>query len=398
MTRIFQFVVVLAAMMGLAVFSSLSSPNFVQAADTIKVGTLMPQSGPLAVVGMAWDRGFKICAEALNEKGGVTIDGKQYIFEILSEDSQGSADAARSSALKLIHSDRVDFIMGGIMETVIEATNRVCEEAGVLYGATNANIPGHPADVSPDKPLQVRLAISHDDTHEINLNFMKKHYPDTKRMVVVAPDFGYEPMIERLTFQAAANDIDIVHVEKWQWGTTDFIPVMTKVLRSKPDVIWAMVSGQAQYQLEASRQLGFNGPFISNSPLAPEVFFAIVGRDICDKLIVNSINTVQTNEYIEEVMKRWERKYREDFVTDAVMGYDSFWVLAQVIEKAQSLDPKTIMATFQGLTEKGDLKTCHGPAWMGGKERFGVNHVLKRPIPITHIVEGKIVSTEMFQP
>ena len=52
--------------------------------------------------------------------------------------------------------------------------------------------------------------------------------------------------------------------------------MMTKLNASKPDVIWAMVSGQANDQLKAARQLGFKGPFVSNSPLGADVFVATV--------------------------------------------------------------------------------------------------------------------------
>ncbi|MCF8094393.1 MAG: ABC transporter substrate-binding protein [Desulfobacteraceae bacterium] len=391
-----QIVVVMVVLAGFLALTSISSPDRARAAETIKIGSLMPQSGPLAVPGMAWNRGFEIYADVLKDQGGITINGKQYVFEVLDEDAQGSADAARSAALKLVHREGVKFVLGGLLEPVIQATNSVCEKAGVFYGATNANIPGHPADVSPDKPMQVRLNINYDDTHVVDLKYLKEHYPEAGKLAIVAPDIGYEPMIKRFREQTAERKFDIVHVEKFQWGTTDFVPVMTKVLKSKPDVIFAMVSGQAQYQLQAARQLGFNGPFVSNSPLAPGVFFNVVGRDICDKLIINSINTVETNEHIEEVINRWEEKYGERFVTDGVQGYDALWVLAQAIEEAQSLDPKKVMDAFESLTERGDLETCHGPACMGGKERFGVNHVLMRPIPVTHVVDGEIASTEMF--
>jgi hypothetical protein len=60
------------------------------------------------------------------------------------------------------------------------------------------------------------------------------------------------------------------------------------------------------------------------------------------------------------------------------------------MEKAQSVDPEQVLATLDTMTAPGSLQTCFGPAHMGGLESFGVNRVLVRPIPISHIMNGKI--------
>lgn len=368
------------------------------AAGTIKIGTIMPISGPLSIVGMTWTRGFEIFAEEINEKGGIHIKGKNYKLKLYSEDSKASAEAARSSALKLIHRDDVDFVLGGILESVIGAVYHVCKDADIFFGATNANIPGHPADVSPDKKLQVRLSISQDDTHNIDIKYLKKHYPSVKKIALSAPEIGYDPMIKDLTKKASQYGMTVLPAEIWQWGTTDFIPVFTRILSSKPDAILAMVSGQAQYQLMAARQLGFEGVFISNSLLAPEVFLAVAGPEDCDRLIVNAANTQDNTPKIQKVIKRWEKNYREDFIGDSLYGYDALWILVQAIEKAQSLKSEAVMAALDQMTKEGDLLTTHGQAKMGGIERFGVNRTLIRPIAITHLKKGKIVDSQFIMP
>ena len=181
-------------------------------------------------------------------------------------------------------------------------------------------------------------------------------------------------------------------------GTTDFIPVYTRILASKPDVILAMVSGQAQYQLMAARQLGFKGAFISNAPLAPEVFLAVAGAEDCDNLITNGMHTDAPTAEFAKVIKLWNKKYKEDFISDCYGGYDSLWILIQAIEKAQSLDAKKVMAALESMTNIGDLQTLFGPAKMGGMERFGCNRVLTRPVPLTHLKKGKLVHADYILP
>ncbi len=78
------------------------------------------------------------------------------------------------------------------------AINQVTQAAGILYAQANANIPGAPQDVGPDKPLQVRPFINHDDTQPIDLDYIRQTYPQAKKIALSVPDIGYEGMVERL--------------------------------------------------------------------------------------------------------------------------------------------------------------------------------------------------------
>ena len=98
--------------------------------------------------------------------------------------------------------DKVDLVIGGILEMEMAPINEVTEAAGVLYAQANANIPGAPQDVGPDKPLQVRPFYNHDDTGPPDLDYVAKTYPQVKKIAISAPDIGYEGMIEMLTADA----------------------------------------------------------------------------------------------------------------------------------------------------------------------------------------------------
>jgi ABC-type branched-subunit amino acid transport system substrate-binding protein len=382
----------------MSVVFGIALPNPAHAANVITVGTIMPVSGPLSVVGLTWDKGFELAAYAINSDGGLTLHGKKYTIKLIQEDSKASAEAARAAALKLVYRDKVNFVIGGILEPAVEAMYKVCDKAGIFFGMANANIPGGPADVSPDKKLQARLFHSYDLTHAIDIDYLKSAYPEVKTIAISSPEIGYEPMIADLTKIAEAKGLKIIHVEKWQWGTVDFLPTFTRILASSPDAIWAMVSGQAQYQLMAARQLGFKGPFISNSPLAGEVFLRVAGKEACHDLIVNAVNTQDTTDMVKKVMAMWQKKFGGEFISDSLLAYDALWVLSQVVDKAQSLKGSDVMATLETMTHTGDIQTVNGPARFGGLEKYGCNRVLVRPIPLSHFQGDKVVAAEFIQP
>ncbi|MGD0657040.1 MAG: ABC transporter substrate-binding protein [Syntrophorhabdales bacterium] len=359
-------------------------------AKHVKIGSVMPITGPLAVLGLAFNRGWQLYLDKINSQGGLKIGDEAYVFDLISEDSKLSAEGASTAAKKLINQDKVDYVVGGIMEFELEAIYQVTSARKVPFIIANINVPGHQADVSPKKPFLVRLFYSHDDSHSIDLDYLVKAYPKAKKMVIVAPDVDYDRMIEHLTAQAKAVGIDVAGVAKWAFGTTDFIPTYTKALAMNPEVIWAMVSGQATYQLMAARQLGFKGPFISNVPLGPEVFQHVVNDPTAlTDVITNGVDLSKPNEAIKDVMERWQAKFKDPFVSDCLAAWDQTWILTQAMEKAKSVAGDKVIAALETMTVPGSLKTCFGPGQMGGAKRFGVNRVLTRPLPLTRIMNGK---------
>lgn len=367
---------------------------------TLKIGAVMGLTGPLSIPSLAFMRGWELYADKVNAEGGVKIGSDTYKIEVIEEDSKGAAEGATTAASKLVNQDGVQFVVGAMLETEVAAIYSVTQPAGVLYATANINIPGHESDVSADKDLFVRLSVSPDENQPLDLDYILKTYPNAKKIGVSQPDIGYEGMFERLKASAAKRGMEVVYAEKWSWGTTDFIPVYTNIVAAKPDIIFAMNSGQANDQLKAARQLGFTGPFVSNSPLGADVFLVTVQDPVMlTDVIVNSPDVTHPNEAMAALMASWKAKWPNDgFVSDAVHAYDMPWILVQAMQKAGSTDPATVLATLETMTNPGDLQTNEGPGYMGGMDRFGVNRVLYRPFPITRIMNGQLEFVGFFDP
>ena len=368
------------------------------AAEKITIGAILPLSGPISVVGLAFKRGLEMQAEKINAQGGLKINGLQYQVKIVVEDTKMSPSASSASALKLIHKDGAKIIYGGIIESNIDAVYKVTKKEGIFYAIASVNIPGHPADVSPEKSNLVRLGPSYDNTHAINLDYIAKAYPSVKNIVISAPDIGYEGMIKDFESRASKKGLNVTSVIKWPFGATDLLPVFIKIMAAKPDAIFAMVSGQGPYQLMAARQLGFKGPFIANAPMGPDVFLAIAGENSCDELITNGVDLSKPNAEIKEVMTRWEKAYNEPFIGDSLAAWDAGSLLFKAIEKSQSTEPEKLTAAFEDMSNPGDVQVSFGEGKMTGKDRFGVNRVLSRPIPVSHMKKGKVVFSALINP
>ena len=364
------------------------------ATKTLKVGVVMPISGPISTVGMAWVRGYELYFNKVNEGGGVKIGNDTYRFDVIPIDSKVNPEAAGTATKKLVFQNKATFVFGAILEQNTQAIYDVTLPNKVLHLISWVNVPRHPADVSGNKPLCTRPMISPQDAHRPLLEYLLKAYPNTNSVALVVPDIAVGSLDKDFKSVAAELGIKVVGSEIWSFGTTDFIPLYTKLSAYKADAICTLSSAQAHYQLMSARQLGFNGPFISTSPLGPDVFLAVAGPEACTNLICAGWNPAKATGGLKEVVNSWQAKYgAEPFISDASFAWDEGWILVQALEKAQSVDPEAVLSTLDSMTMPGSLKTSFGPAHMGGLKTYGVNRVLVRPIPVSYVMDGQVAET-----
>ena len=95
------------------------------AADTIKIGYVSPQTGPLAPFGEADKWVIEQMKGAF--KDGVTVGGKKYAVEILLKDSQSNPNRAGEVANDLILKDKVAMILTAGTPETANPVSDACE-------------------------------------------------------------------------------------------------------------------------------------------------------------------------------------------------------------------------------------------------------------------------------
>ncbi|MBW2000164.1 MAG: ABC transporter substrate-binding protein [Deltaproteobacteria bacterium] len=363
--------------------------------DIVKIGSVMPISGPQATVGLSWARGYEIFADWINDQGGLRIGGRKYKVRMINEDSGMNPEVAASSATKLVHKDGVRFVIGAIIDPCAEAIYGVTGPAGALHILSFLNIPGGPADVSPKRPLKVRLNIHNGMVTPIMYDYLVKAYPGVKTVAMAEMNIGLDVVVADRKKVAERHGIKVLASEFYPLESFDLYPIHTRLLSYRPDAIDIGNSppDHASLHVKAARELGFRGPIFYHSPMDPAIILRAVGavksNDVFGAGVdINSPKNV-TNE-MRVVAKYWQAKYKEPFVSDSLMAFDVVWALCQAMEKAQSVDPKRVLDALDTMTRPGSLRSVYGPAHMGGLKTLGVNRVLVRPVPLSVIKNGKI--------
>jgi branched-chain amino acid transport system substrate-binding protein len=359
------------------------------AAKPVVIGGIMPLSGPFATVGQAWTRGWELYWDKVNEGGGLEVGGTKHPVKFLARDSKFDAEAAASSAKKLVFQDGAQFVFGELTNAAANAIQSVTSKEKVVSVVPWIAQPNSDGDVSPTKPYVVRPFISSTDSVEMDYGYLSDQWPGLKKVAVIGW-LGNEPNLDFAVGVAKKRGYNVVSKESYTIATQDFAPLFTKVLASKPEVIHLNSWPTAGYLLRAARQAGFKGPVFSDSPLDPLVIEQTAGKENSDNVFCNGMDRASPTPEMKEVTVRWQKKYKEDFVTDAWAAWDTAWVLHQAITKAGTLDTKLVVEGFDHLNKPGDVKTVFGDGYMTGKSTFGVDRVLSKPIPISRIDHGEI--------
>jgi len=373
----------------------------------LRIGGVAVLSGPVSETGLAWSRGWKLAFDKINEQGGLKIGKDTYFIKLFVEDDKMSAEGGITAATKLIYQHKVKFVMGEIADWITSAVYSVTQPAGALQVVTYLNVPGNIkggiADVGPDKPLRIRVHHSNDEVFRPLFEYLVKAYPNVKTIGFTMLDFpGYNGFIPICKKLATEYGLKIAgRTERFPIEIQDFYSVWTRMLEHKPDAVFSIVCGITHpgMQLKTARELGFKGPIFYSVPADPILARTIAGPNSTGLFgAALAADDPTLPPLIKEIKERWKVKYAEKFVSDAVFAYDGAWILAQVIQKAQSIDPQTVLKTFETLSQPRTLQSVFGPARVGGLKKFGVNRVVVRPFPISRLMNGKAEVVGYYTP
>jgi len=100
----------------------------------IKLGAILPLSGPSAATGQDMKDGYELAVEQINAAGGVNGANVQVIYE----DDKNDPATAVASWEKLVNSDKVEIMMGGLASTISLALVEPAKKAGLPMAWTGA--------------------------------------------------------------------------------------------------------------------------------------------------------------------------------------------------------------------------------------------------------------------
>jgi branched-chain amino acid transport system substrate-binding protein len=247
-----QFPIALVAL-GLVCFSS-----SLHAEDVLKIGVLGVMSGPAASWGLVNKYCAQTSAELYNERGGFEIGGKKYKIDIVAIDDKNDPKLAVSGCERLTKQEGIHYIIGPNVDTTAASVQPVAEASGAIYFpyAFQKSL------YSPPHGNAVLGMIASYQAGPIIYKYLMDKR-GVKSVSFVARNES-DPLNQRDQGVQAAKKLGLEiksSNDTYEPGTTDFFPVLSRVVGNGADliVLSGVAPADAPLLIKSARELGFKG-------------------------------------------------------------------------------------------------------------------------------------------
>jgi branched-chain amino acid transport system substrate-binding protein len=295
-------------------------------AGTIKIGTILPISGPVSAYGIQTRDAITLAFEEINAAGGVL--GQK--LELIAEDDEANPEKSTNAFKKLTAQDKVNVIIGAltskcslaitslsqakkVVQISTSSTNDTVTDAGdfIFRACYNDSFQGQVVAKYSSETLKAKTAavlydISNDYSVGLTENFRK-------------------------TFESLGGKM--VASEGYNSGDKDFNAQLTKIKATKPDVLLL-----PDYYNTVS--------LIAKQVRAQGMMMPLLGADGWDEITNNAgdeaLNGFYSNHYspdsddpkVQKFVASFKAKYKQDPNALAALGYDTAYLVAEAIKNA----------------------------------------------------------------
>jgi branched-chain amino acid transport system substrate-binding protein len=310
---------------------------------TVKVGMVMPMTGPLAAAGQQVIAGARLYIK----QHGDRVAGKQ--IELIVRDDASSGETGKRLIQELVVNDKVDVIGGGLTADLIPSAPLLTEAQKptvIMLSSTTAVVEKSPFFVRTSCTLAQSSAIMADWA-------MKKRLSKAVTLVTeFAPGLEAE---ETFTDNYKAAGGQVVEAIRVPLRGPDFAPFLQRVKDASPQALFVFIpSTQAAVFARQFVERGLDkagitliGPGdLSDDEALQNMGDAMLGTvtaHFYSASHASALNKAFTEAYQQEA------KARANFM--AVSGYDGMHLIYEALKKTGgSADGKTLVAAMKGMS------------------------------------------------
>jgi branched-chain amino acid transport system substrate-binding protein len=358
----------------------------------LKVGFVGVTSGPAAAWGTSNVRSMQTRAAWLNETGGVKIGDTTYDITIVTFDDQKDPKRAIAGMEKMAQ-EGIHYVVGPNVDDGAAAVRPVAEKAGIIYFPY-----AFPKELYTKPASNAVLGMIANYQSGPAIYKYLKEMRGVKTVAFVAANES-DPLSQRDSGVAAAKALGlrvVAETDTYQNDTRDFTPVLTPIVRLKPDllVLSGVAPGNAPLLIRAARELGFAGIISTETAQDAKVLEEGAG-DLANGFI--SVGGASTPEIrsatMEEFINRYTKKFGEYNDESNTKVYALDYILETLKSNPNAIDNveefKKTMDTFSAPNPymKGDNRLKYV-----GTTSFGQKRQVAVPLVVNEYKDGKFTT------
>lgn len=332
----------------------------------IKLGALIPLTGPLAATGQDMKEGYELAKEQINAAGGV----KGALIEVIYEDDKHDPATTVASWEKLVNNEKVEVMMGGLSSTTSLALVEPAKKSAIpmaWVGAASALF----EQGMKDQDWFFHYHPWEYQNGESAYAFLKS--VDVKKWAVIHEDGAFGTGASKgfkEDFPKQSPGASIVISEAFKSGSTDFTALLNRVKASGAEgLIIVPNTGDVIPLLTQMREVGYKPKITYASPpsFPPNFAASPVAEGVSGlTLWTEDIPADATKKFMADFQKKYNKKPVSYW---APMAYTN---LVTVVDALRKSGPGNRAAWIKAM-EETNYASPLGPTLKFAKSQV-VNH------------------------
>ena len=374
---------------GASILAVAATATTSQGADkTLKIGFVGVTSGPAAAWGTSNVRSMQTLAAWMNEKG-VKIGDDTYKIDVVTFDDQKDPKRAIAGMEKMAQ-EGIHYVVGPNVDDGAAAVRPVAEKNNIIY------FPYAFPQALYTKPASnaVLGMIANYQSGPAIYKYLKEN-KGVKTIAFVAGNES-DPLSQRDGGVAAANALGLKVLaanDTYQNATRDFTPVLTPIVKLKPDllVLSGVAPGNAPLLVRAARELGYTGLISTETAQDAKVLEEGAG-DLADGFI--SVGGASTPEIRSPAMEEFIKRYTKMFGEYNDESNTKVYALEYIVDTLKA-NPKAIDSvdefkkTIDSFSAPNPFVKSGGELKYVGTTSFGQKRQVSVPMVVNEYKGGK---------
>ena len=342
-----KFFVVLALVLAFSlVTSACTRSKAKEDSGTIKIGVLVPVSGPEAFYGNDMYNSYSLAVDHVNNAGGV-LGGRK--LELLAPADDGCDALMAAQAATMITSQNPHFVVGGYCSGATIPALQEFYDKNLVMMVSAAN-----STIITDLELNQTFMINSPGTHAIDsLIMLMKHFSVSKVAVIHQGDDYTQDLSDICNKKLPPAGFTIVTTQVMEKGAPDVSALVTAIRNSGAEFIyWCCYFADGGNVIRQLRQGGYTGYICCGYGSASTELITACGP-AGEGVFVTSPPYVEFSEGGADFSSAYFAKYNQPPDAYATLCYDTIMVLKNAIEQAGSTDTAQVRDRIQNITYKG---------------------------------------------
>jgi branched-chain amino acid transport system substrate-binding protein len=313
-----------------------------QAADPVRIGVALSQTGNLADSAAPYFKGLDLWREQANARGGLA--GRPIEF-VVYDDRSDPATAARLYE-KLISDDKVNLVISSLGSATAATGSAVAEKHKMVM----INGGGAAEAIQQRGFKYVFQTAARISSYADGIVPMIEKYK-IKSIALVSRDYAAARDISKaIKEQIKDKDVKIVMDEYFPAGTADFSSQIAKGQQLQPDLwIGLLYPGEAIETVRQFHSMNYMPKFFVANGVSQDDFIKSAGKDAEYALGMSLFEPSLPSEGNKEFVKTYHDKYSADPGYYSAFGFVAGTVLEAAVKKAGSIDTEKVREALTTL-------------------------------------------------